>query len=110
MKYILIIGLLIAAFVSGIYFENSRLVGEPDKTIAVMLSKQAIENSSFQLKENSEYLNLIQNKEYDRLAVRIRSNSELLTGIQNSAESVCSQVTCSDEEKAYIVGAKKNGS
>lgn len=103
MKYLLMIGLVIASFAGGIYFENNRLLGEPDKTAAIMLSRQAIDNSSYQIKVNSEYLKLLQGQEYQLLSDKITSNIEVLTGIKNTAEVICNDVPCSEEQKAYII-------
>jgi hypothetical protein len=97
MKYILITGLVVASFTSGIFYENSRVIGEPDKTVAIMLSKQAIDNSYYQLDENAEYLSLIENQEYEKLTKKIKLNNLLITEIKNEAESICDQLACSEE-------------
>jgi len=105
MKYILVIGLVAISFLGGIYYENNRLVGEPDKTVAIMLSKQTIENSIYQINENTEYLEIIQKQEYTRLADKIRQNSNLLKEMNESAKSICSEVKCNDEQRAFILNA-----
>ena len=102
MNYIFAFGLAVASFIGGIYFENHRLSGEPDKTVAITLSRQAIDNSSYQIKVNSEYLKLLQGQEYRLLSDKINSNIEVLTGIKNTAEVICNEVPCSEEQKAYI--------
>lgn len=104
MNHLFAFGLASASFIGGIYFENHRLLGEPDKTVAIMLSRQAIDNSSYQITVNSEYLKLLQGQEYQLLSDKITSNIEVLTGIRNTAEVICNEVPCSEEQKAYISG------
>jgi hypothetical protein len=108
MKYILVISLIAISFLGGVFFENSRLVDEPDKTVAIMLSKQAIDNSKYQLIENAEYLSLLENQDYKKLMEKIESNSILLAEIRNEAESLCNQVACSEEQKAYLAAQASN--
>ena len=106
MKYLLVVPIILGVFYAGVYYENKRLVGEPDTTIAILLSSLAIDNSQYQLRLNSEYLELIEKGDTVTLKEKIESNNHLLTGIKNDAESVCSEVKCNKEHITYIERAK----
>jgi len=104
-KYLIIVPIVLGTFYAGVYFENSRLVGEPDTTIAVMLSELSITNTKYQLKLNSEYLALIESGQYEKLKGEIDSNNQLLNDIKIDAESVCSVVKCSKEHIIILENA-----
>ena len=76
MKYIILIVLAACSFGGGVYFENNRLVGEPDTTIAVMLSKQAKDNSVYLVREFTGSLKHLQNNELLELEKKLRRNIE----------------------------------
>jgi|GEM_PF-1179079 len=104
-KLLIIVPLVLGAFYTGVYFENNRLVGEPDTTIAVMLSELTISNTKYQLQLNSEYLALIESGLYEELNEKINSNNQLLSGIKIDAESVCSEVECTKEQISFLEDA-----
>ncbi|MEC9409242.1 MAG: hypothetical protein VYD52_02175, partial [Pseudomonadota bacterium] len=56
---VLIFGFIAGGFAGAIY-ENRRLVGEPDTTIAVFISKHAIDNARFTKKSLAEYRSLLE--------------------------------------------------
>jgi len=107
-RYLLIIPIIFIAFYAGSYYENKRLVGEPDTTIAVMVSALAIDNSQYQLQLNSEYLALLDNGQFNELKEKITSNNKVLTSIKTDAESVCKEVKCSNKHTAVIENAINN--
>ena len=107
-KYLLITLIILIVFYAGIYYENKRLAGEPDITIAVMLSALAIDNSQYQLQLNLEYLALLENGKIDELKKKINSNSKILTSIKADAESVCQEVRCSNKHTVAIQNAINN--
>lgn len=96
-KYVLIIPVFLGAFFAGMYYENNRIIVEPDTTIAVLLSAQAINNTRYQLQLNSEYLELIENEQLNKLRIKLNSNSQLLISIKSDAESVCIKPSCSSK-------------
>ena len=104
MKYILVLVLMLASFLGGIYFENDRLVGEPGTTIAVFLSKQAKDNSNYQQKELSSYLELIGINSYHELERKIRVNLEIQKEISRDASNFCKENPCNSEQSKYIEG------
>ena len=108
MKYLLVIPIILGAFYVGVFYENKRLVGEPDITIAVMLSALAINNAKHQLQLNSEYLALIENGKLEKLKEEINSNSQFLGTVKSDAESVCKDANCSDKHMEVIINAVNN--
>lgn len=108
MKYLLVVPIILGAFYAGVNYENNRLVGEPDTTIAVMLSALAINNAKHQLQINSEYLALIENGRLDKLKEKINSNTQFLGTVKSDAESVCKEVNCSSKHMEVISNAINN--
>ena len=108
MKYILIIPLLIISFYLGVHYENYRLIGEPDTTIAVMLSAMAINNSKYQLELNSKYIKLIESGELEILKEQVVANSEMIYEVKSEAMSVCEEVACSEKHARIISNAFNN--
>jgi hypothetical protein len=105
MKYFVIVILIIAAYIAGIYYENDRLVGEPDKTIAIFISKTAIENAEFQLKTNEKYIKLLKEQDYEKLEKEILKISKLYTEIRDDALTVCERVECNEaQNKLFMQG------
>lgn len=107
-KYFTVATVVIGVFFSGVYYENYRLVGEPDTTIAVMISALAISNSKYQLQLNSEYLALIENGQFDKLKEKIEHSNQLLSNVKSEAELVCKEASCSTKHMEVISNAIKN--
>jgi len=107
-KYIIFFVVAVGTFYAGVYYENGRLAGEPDTTIAVMVSALTISSSKYQLRKNFEYLMLIENGEIDKLKKEISTNNELLSGIKSEAESICKEVACSPKHMEVICNAVNN--
>jgi hypothetical protein len=91
-----------------VYYENHRLVGEPDTTIAVMLSSMAISNSKHQLALNSEYIKLIENEQLEILKQQLDVSNEVIRDIKIEAMAICKEVACSEKHVNFINSAVNN--
>lgn len=107
-KYFLFSLLAITIFCGGVYFENKRLINEPDTMIAVLIASLSISNARYQSTLNLEYLSLIEEGQLERLKHNIAFNEKLLNEVKVDAESVCNEIICSEKHLQIIENAKND--
>jgi len=104
MKYIVLVILLGSAFVGGIYYENNRLLGEPDTTVAVLFANTAIENSKFFIGKHKLYQRLLSSEQFEELESEIHSSIELLESMKKDMLATCDQpdVYCKERHRKLL--------
>lgn len=85
---VLLFGFIAGGFTGAIY-ENRRLVGEPDTTIAVFISKQAIDNARFAQKSVEEYRQLLEQGDLQALEDKWDLQEQIFFEIEAEALMVC---------------------
>ena len=85
--------ILLAGFIAGVFagaiYENRRLLGEPDTTVAVFISKNAIDNARHAKKSLAEYRSLLANGKLEALQERWEFQEQIFSEIEANALAVC---------------------
>jgi hypothetical protein len=104
MKYLVLVILLGSAFVGGMYYENSRLLGEPDTTVAVLFANTAIENSKFFIGKHEQYQRLLSSGQLEELEKEMQSSKELLESMKKDMLATCDQpdVHCKERHRKLL--------
>lgn len=104
MKYLVLLILLGSVFVGGIYYENNRLLGEPDTTVAVLFANTAIENSKFFIGKHEKYQQLLASGHLQELEKEIQLSKELLESMKQDMLATCDQpdIHCKERHRKLL--------
>ncbi len=106
-KNIVVILLICVAFASGVLFENIRIAEQADLTVAVLIAKLGKDSIEFNKNIHSEYIDLLDGKNYKVLKEKVEESLMNLTLMQKNAYDPCSEAECSSDQLRYLHGKNK---
>lgn len=104
MRYLALVILLGLAFFGGIYYENNRLLGEPETTVAVLFANAAIDNSKFLIGQHEKYQQLLASGQLQDLDREIQLSKELLESMNKDMLATCEQpdIHCKERHRKLL--------
>ena len=104
MKYIIIVFAIVVSFIGGTFLGSHFGYKKMDATIALVMSRQTIENTEFQISEFEKYLKEMELNKMEKVKGDIVKNLEHQKDIHGYASAFCIQNNCSKEHEAYLLG------